>query len=81
LCRIVAKESSRSNRVDLQAVENKEEKTGDPLSPRRFPASGRNLLFSSAYVSMRCGRPVEIGGFQWKSEKIDSYKIDYRFNA
>jgi len=30
---------------------------------------------------MRCGRPVEIGGFQWKSEKIDSYKIDYRFNA
>jgi hypothetical protein len=52
-------------------------KQGDPLSPRRFPASGGNSLFSSAYVSMRCGRPIEIGGFQWKPEEIGSYKIDY----
>jgi hypothetical protein len=59
----------------------KRKKQGDPLSPRRFPASGRNPLFLSAYVSMRYGYSVEIGGFLWKSEKIDSYKIDYRFNA
>jgi hypothetical protein len=26
---------------------------------------------------MRCGRPIEIGGFQWKPEEIGSYKIDY----
>ena len=33
--------------------------TGDPLSPRRFPASSETALFSSIYVSMSCGRPVE----------------------
>ena len=33
--------------------------TGDPLSPRRFPASSENALFSSSYVSISCGRPVE----------------------
>ena len=38
---------------------------------------GVNPLFSSAYVSMRCGCPVEIGGFRWKPEENDSYKIDY----
>jgi hypothetical protein len=26
---------------------------------------------------MRCGCPVEIGGFRWNPEEIDSYKIDY----
>jgi len=26
---------------------------------------------------MRCGCPVEIGGFRWKLAEIDSYKIDY----
>jgi hypothetical protein len=51
--------------------------TGDPLSPRRFPAFGVKSLFSNAYVSMRCGLPVEISGFRWKPEGIHSYKIDY----
>jgi hypothetical protein len=27
---------------------------------------------------MRCGRLVEIGGFRWKPEEIDSYKSIYR---
>jgi hypothetical protein len=26
---------------------------------------------------MRCGCPVEIGGFRWNPEETDSYKIDY----
>jgi hypothetical protein len=26
---------------------------------------------------MRCGCPVEIGGFRWNLEEIDSYKTDY----
>ena len=34
-------------------------------------------MFSNAYVSMRCGCPVEIGGFRWNLEEIDSYKTDY----
>jgi hypothetical protein len=34
--------------------------TGDPLSPRRFPASFENALFSTTYVSMRYGLPVEV---------------------
>ena len=59
LCRIVAKESTRFNRAVLQVVENKDQQSGDPLSPRRFPASGRNPLFSSAYVSMRYGCPLK----------------------
>jgi hypothetical protein len=29
---------------------------------------------------MRCGRPVEIGGFRWKPEEIHSYKFDYSAN-
>ena len=33
--------------------------TGDPLSPRRFPDYFGNALFSSVYVSMRYGLPVE----------------------
>ena len=28
--------------------------TGDPLSPRQFPAYLENALFSNTYVSMRC---------------------------
>jgi len=55
----------------------KRKKQGDPLSPRRFPASGRNPLFSSAYVSMGYGSPVEAGGFRLNPEELDSYKIDY----
>ena len=47
------------------------------LRPSRFLASGRNPLFSSVYDSMRCGHRVEIGGFRWKPEETDSYKIDY----
>jgi hypothetical protein len=58
----------------------KRKKQGDPLSPRRFPASSQNPLFSSAYVSMRCGRPVEAGGFRWNPEELDSYKNDYSEN-
>jgi hypothetical protein len=33
--------------------------TGDPLSPRRFPAFTGKSLFSITYVSMRYGLPVE----------------------
>ena len=33
--------------------------TGDPLSPRRFPAAPEDALFSITYVSIRCGQPVE----------------------
>ena len=55
----------------------KRKKQGDPLSPRRFSASGAKPLFSSVYVSMRCSCPVEAGGFRWNLEEIDSYKTDY----
>jgi len=33
--------------------------TGDPLSPRRFPLSHKDALFSITYISMRYGQPVE----------------------
>ena len=62
----VAVASSPFNKVqqaDLQVIETKgrfrRASTGDPLSPRRFPASTVKSLFSVTYVSMRYGLPVE----------------------
>jgi hypothetical protein len=77
LCRIVAKESTRSNRAVLQVIENKDQQSGDPLSPRQFAACFGSALFSSAYVSMRCGCPVAAGRIRLKLEAPNSYKIDY----
>jgi hypothetical protein len=58
-------------------LKRKENKQRDPLSPRRFPASAINPLFSSAYISMRCGSQIEPCGILLSLEAIDSYKIDY----
>jgi hypothetical protein len=51
--------------------------TGDPLSPRRLPAFFGNALFSSIYISMRYGQPVEPCGILLSLEEPGSYKIIY----
>lgn len=80
----VAKASSRFNKVQhtgLQAAESKGQSsgvfTGDPLRPRRLPAFFENALFSSTYVSMRYGRPVEACCILSRPEEPGSYKIIY----
>ena len=78
LCRIVAKESTRSNRAVLQVIENKDQQSGDPLSPRRITASGARCLFSSTCISSRCGRLVEACGAKWKLVASSSYDFIYK---
>ena len=60
---IASSQFNNAQQADLQTVENKRQIsrvfTGDPLSPRQFPANAEDGLFSSTYVSMSCGRPVE----------------------
>jgi hypothetical protein len=51
--------------------------TGDPLSPRQFSASSEKALFSSTYVSISCGRPVEACWPLLKPGALGSYKIIY----
>lgn len=80
----VAVAASRFNKVqhaDLQAVENKRQisrvLTGDPMCPRQFSASLQNAIFSTTYVSMRYGQPVEACGTRLNPEAPSSYKIIY----
>ena len=52
-------------------------RTADPLRPRQIAAPSENALFSTAYVSMRYGQPVEACGTLLNPEAPGSYKIDY----
>src|ERR1019366_7408661 len=51
--------------------------TGDPLSPRQFPASAEDALFSIAYVSSRWREPVATCGALWNPEALASYIFIY----
>ena len=51
--------------------------TGDPLSPRQFPVSDENALFSTTYVSSGWRDPVATCGALWHTEAFASYIFIY----